>query len=298
MKTKVILTIILAFIMMLSPNDVFSQKRSKKKLIRVEVKDGTVLTGFIKRQNDKYLVLTSKTIGEIKVYKKNIRSIEYVTDSKKNVLPKKKRRHIDNRAKYFTSSSAYNLKKGQGYFSNTWILFNDVNYGLTDNFSVGGGIVPSFLFGGESTPVWLTTKFSLPIIKNRFNVSAGLAAWTLLGGYDDYTSALVANITATVGNPENNGSLSVYYIFNRYGGTSPIFNLKGKFKITNRTFFMGESYFSLSDEVFFDEGLFGLLGLRTMFLGGIDLDYALIVPIAGDLDGVHLLPYLGVHIAF
>jgi len=296
MKTKFIFVVALA-ILMAFPGKTWSQKSKKKRQVIIETVDGTILTGKIKNQNNEFLILLSDNIGELKIYKENIKTIEFTRPS--NQSPKSnKYQYRDNRSKYFVTSSAYNLKKGEGYYSNTWIFFNEVNYGLTDNFSIGGGIVPLFLFAGEASPVWFTTKLSFPVIKNRLAISGGLGAYTILGlsDDDDFTSALMANLTLTVGSPVNNASLSMYTIFNGYGATSPVFNLKGKFKISKRSFFMAETYFFISDDIFFDTVATGMLGIRTMFLGGINLDYGLIIP--PEADEIFLFPYLGVQIAF
>ncbi len=53
--------------------------------------------------------------------------------------------------------------------------------GVTNYFSIGAGIVPVFLFGGGATPVWITPKFSIPVVKDKFNVGAGALVGTVLG---------------------------------------------------------------------------------------------------------------------
>lgn len=43
-----------------------------------------------------------------------------------------------NATRYLFAPSAIPLKKGEGYYQNFYILGNAVNYGITDNFSLGG----------------------------------------------------------------------------------------------------------------------------------------------------------------
>jgi hypothetical protein len=54
------------------------------------------------------------------------------------------------------------MNKGEGYYHNFMVFINQATYGVTDNISIGGGLVPLFLFGGL-TPVWITPKVSVPI---------------------------------------------------------------------------------------------------------------------------------------
>jgi hypothetical protein len=61
------------------------------------------------------------------------------------------------------------------------VLFNQGGYGVTNYFSIGAGILPVFLFGGGATPVWITPKFSIPVVIDKFNVGAGALAGTVLG---------------------------------------------------------------------------------------------------------------------
>ena len=292
MKTKFIFVVILAVIMVI-PGKIWSQRTKKKREVRIETIDGTVLTGKVKKQNDNYILLISKNIGEFKVYKDKIRKIEYLDESEFTDFIKP-HGHKDNRSRYFITSSAYNLRKGETFYSNTWIFFNDINYGLTNNFSIGGGIIPLFLFNGADSPIWVSAKLSLPIVKNKFNISTGLSGWTVLGDETDIEAAMAANVTATIGSPINNGSLSIYILFNEKGVSEPLLDLKGKFKISSRSFIMGEMYFFVEDDKFFPGAFLGLIGMRTMFMGGLDLDYGLFVPV-GD-EGNILLPYLGIHI--
>jgi len=51
-------------------------------------------------------------------------------------------------------------------------LVNSCTVSLTARFSVGGGLVPLFLFGGGPTPVWFTAKLSIPTKKQNLAFGA------------------------------------------------------------------------------------------------------------------------------
>lgn len=86
--------------------------------------------------------------------------------------------------RYFIAPNAYGLRKGEAYYQNGLIFFNQASIGITDNFSMGLGVVPLFLFAGAPTPVWITPKFSVPIKENQLNVGGGALIGTVVGVVD------------------------------------------------------------------------------------------------------------------
>jgi hypothetical protein len=65
----------------------------------------------------------------------------------------------DHNSRYFFAPSAYNLKKGELYYNTVYFLLHDVQYGVSDNFSMGIG---TSVIG---IPIYLTPKVSFPIGK-------------------------------------------------------------------------------------------------------------------------------------
>jgi hypothetical protein len=63
--------------------------------------------------------------------------------------------HHDSR--HFFAPSAYNLKKGELYYSTYFGLQHEIQYGLTDNFSVGGGTTVGII------PIYVTPKLSFRV---------------------------------------------------------------------------------------------------------------------------------------
>lgn len=63
----------------------------------------------------------------------------------------------EHNTRYFFAPSAYTLKKGEGYYNTIYFLIHDVQYGLSDNFSLGMGTTVIGL------PLYLTPKYSIPI---------------------------------------------------------------------------------------------------------------------------------------
>ncbi len=109
-----------------------------------------------------------------------------------------------NATRYLFGPSAFNLKKGEGYYQNTMLLLNSFNVGITDYFSIGGGI--EFL----STFITLSEGNFNPIIYFTPKVGFSVADNIHVGG-----GVLIANIPQ-FGETTNSG-LGVLYGLGTYG---------------------------------------------------------------------------------
>lgn len=279
---------------------VFGQeKKHIKKTIAITTVDGNVYIGKLLKETDKTIRIKTESAGNITIKKKKIKSIDfdYIQSNKTGIKLKKSKAFRDYSYRYFLGTSGYNLKKGEGYYANTMLFYNDFNYGLSNYFSIGAGTIPLFLFNGAPTPIWIKTKVSTPLVKNKFNVGGGAMFGTVIGEDIDFEGIPIwLYAVGTLGSKNNNITLSVNYVYGGGGEWIPaFFTLSGKYKISSRTFLMGDSYFSYGG---YDDGFITLLGGRTMFRG-ITLDYGGIIPIFGDFDfGLYIFPYLGIKLGF
>ncbi len=202
---------------------------------------------------------------------------------------------------YHVGNSSYSLKKGQGYYANTWIFFNDFYYGVTDNIAVGTGFIPGFLFKNVSTPAWIKLKAAYPVKKNMFNLSAGAMGTTVIGE-DEPINTWNIFLGFTVGTPRTNFSFNYYFTGASAFNDSFLINkevhpftVSGRLSISRRSFIISDNFFFIGK----DGGMFSMhiLGLQTLFKGLI-LDYGLLIPHSSDVDLNFALPYLGVKIPF
>jgi hypothetical protein len=259
-------------------------------MYRIETVDGNEYIGTIVTQDAEKLTLKTERMGEITLFKIDIKKMTVV-----NVTQMKGGTYwFENpqTTRYFWQPSAYGLKKGEGYYQNVWILFNQVSVGVTDNFSIGAGIVPLFLFAGGSTPVWIAPKFSIPLKKDRLNLGTGALMGTVLGEED--TSFGIAYGTITVGSRDKNFSLGLGYGY--AGGDwadAPTITFSAMIRTGQRSYFMTENYYIGSNEE--DVMLFFIGGRRLIKNSGID--FGLVVPTdtGGDLIAI---PWLGVTFPF
>lgn len=268
----------------------WSQEQDTTTIVRIETKDGNQYVGTIVESTDDYFRLETRNVGTITISKRDIVDIEEVESYqiRDNTV------WFDNpqATRYLFSSNGYGLRKGEGYYQNIWVLFNHASVGVTDNFSLGAGIIPLFMFAGAATPAWITPKFSLPITEDKLNVGLGGLFGTVIGVEE--TGFGVAFGHLTLGDRDRNVSFGMGYGY--AGGnwaTHPALSIAASIRTGPRGYFMTENYYLSSGS----EGV-GLLSFagRTLFKN-VGLDYGLIFPLAtgGMLIAV---PWLGLTVPF
>ncbi|HTL82998.1 MAG TPA: hypothetical protein VL651_14895, partial [Bacteroidia bacterium] len=110
----------------------------------VETVNGTSYYGEITGLQNGLLSIRSDLIGDFQIQSNTISKISmtggYVSRKGGTWFSN------PNATRYFFAPSAIPLKKHEGYFQNAYLLANSVNVGITNNITVGGGVVIPVLF--------------------------------------------------------------------------------------------------------------------------------------------------------
>ncbi|MDH5397361.1 MAG: hypothetical protein OEX02_04400 [Cyclobacteriaceae bacterium] len=282
----------------------------------VETTDGNLFYGQVISSNDETLVFRADHYGVITLHKdfvKNMKEIRPVQEVAGQYWPE------DIQAtRYFWAPNGYGLKKKEGYYQNIWVLWNQVAYGATDRFSIGGGIIPLFLFDGAPTPVWITPKVSLPLKKDKVNLGTGALLGSVLGEKNEFG---ILYGMMTFGSRDKNMSLGYGngFIHDRSGGeywddnlqdwvvtTDPVTN---HINMISCSFIArgGPKGYFLSENMFVfggnndggDNDNFGLISIGgRRIIRNVGLDYGLFIPLAADLDAFIAIPWLGLTVPF
>jgi hypothetical protein len=289
MKAKIFFSISLyVFSVILLPNTLDAQD-SEPIIIRVETRDGSIIQGELVSETDTELVIRTDSTGIITIQKATIVRRQVLAS---NQLRNGKYWHENPQStRYFFVPNAMGLREGSGYYQNIWIFFNNVNYGVTDNFSMGVGFIPMFLFGVSETPVWLLPKFSFPVMGDDFHVAAG----AMVGGVIGVAGFGVVYGMTTYGNRDNNISLGLGY---GYAGSevsrSPVVTLSGMYRFSQKWYFVTDNYFFPEAT---DNGLLNF-GMRWA-PERVAVDFSLIRLLTdNDESGFIGFPLLGVTIPF
>ena len=145
--------------------------------------------------------------------------------------------------RYFIRNSAFPLKKGEAYYQNSWIFLNNFDFGINDNFSIGAGFVPLFLFAGSDSPVWATPRVSFPIEKDKVYIGAGALVGGVFGEFSNVGFGFgFGNIT--FGNKNQNLTAGIGYGFaDGEFAQQPTINLSGMLRTGKRGYLITENYF-------------------------------------------------------
>lgn len=255
-------------------------------LVQVETKDGNTYIGHLIEQDAVKIRLRTEKMGDLNFLRTEIDRITTI-QSKQMV---KGVYWFDNpqATRHFWAPNGYGLKKGEAYYQNVWILFNQVNVGVTNNFSLGAGLFPGFLFGGASTPMWIGPKFSIPVSKDKFNIGVGGLLGTSSINEKGSGFGLLYGMT-TFGSRDTNFTIGLGYGYSDGKmNSSPMINFSAIVRVSARGYFLTENYYLGSDSKAI---LISLGGRRIVNRTGID--FGLFIPIASGMTSLVAIPWLG-----
>ncbi len=259
-------------------------------LTRVQMNDGNEFIGHVLSQDSSNLILQTDKFGKLTLNKGDV--VRTTPIKPQNIKQGQYWFENPQSTRYLWMPNGYGLKKGEGYYQNIWVLFNQVSYGLSNYFSIGAGMVPVFLFGGGETPVWITPKFSIPVVKDKLNLGAGVLMGTVLGA-SGTGFGLLYGLT-TVGSRDLNLSLGIGGGFSGSGwGKSPVISLGGLARTGARGYLITENYYISMD----GETLVLLSAGFRWVIKKAGLDFGLFMPLQEDITFI-AIPWLGVTIPF
>lgn len=231
----------------------------------VELLSGTSFIGTLQAATALDLTFSTKDLGTVTVQRSNLRQLALLT-------PAQARRGFDNvgnGTRLLFGPTARNLRKGEGYVQNADVFLVGVNYGISDNFSIGTlfTFVPS---AGADNFFSLTPKLSFPVGRaDNLHVGAGAILGVTRGGTFGVTYA-----NGTYGSADNNLTVGLGYGFaDGSFSSTPVVVLGGASRVSRRLSLMGEFYyFRTSDSYSKDNYLLGIVGVRlasTRFSGSL-----------------------------
>ncbi|MEN9730182.1 MAG: hypothetical protein RLZ91_1299, partial [Bacteroidota bacterium] len=218
--------------------------------VRIQLKQGNSVQGILKNQNDKSISLNIAETGEMTIPWENIQSVTRLDNIEPSSIPNPQ----PNR--YFFGPSAIPLKKGDKYYQNAYFLLNSFQAGLSDHFSLGGGVfVPFALF--------ITPKIGYKI-SDKVHAGGGiLFATSLIRGLNFGVGTVYGSFT--YGSNENNITLNAGLgAYNENTGlgrddynwkfaNTPMFTLAGMTRISKKTMLITENWIFSNKTVNYDD---------------------------------------------
>ncbi len=256
---------------------------------RIVTDEGFDFTGTISSVTDYNLVLKTEKFGDMNIDRRTIKSINKINADQ--MVHGEVWFENPQGSRYFYSPNGYGLRKNEGYYQNVWVLFNQVSYGFNDYFTMGVGTIPTVLFGADFLPIWITPKVSIPVIKDKLNLGAGIFAGSVIGtGSDSGTGFSLFYGVGTYGDRNKNVTIGAGYVW--AGGTwakKPTFTASTMIRTGKKGYFISENYVLSIEDV---TVVATSLGGRTIW-PRISLDYGLVIPFAKDLNQFIAIPWLG-----
>ena len=209
-------------------------------MYRVEMTEGKVLIGTLVLKNDEQVVLKTRELGEVTLKRANIESMAKVDPAR--IRNGEYWFENPQSTRYFFGPSAIGLRGGEGYYQNTWVVFNNVNYGVSNNVSIGAGTVPIFLFGADAIPFWVLPKASISTPQTNLHFAGGAVLGGVIGEESTSIGLLYGN--TTVGSRDHNATLGVGYGYaDGEIADTPAIHISGMTRISKTTYLITENYF-------------------------------------------------------
>lgn len=188
----------------------------------------------------------------IDVALRDIKNIEVIEASGPNIAN-------PNSTRYFFAPSAIPLQKGSGYYQNAYILSNSVSFGITDKFTLGGGVIIPLLF-------YTTPKISWKLGDKVYLGAGMIAATTIIP--DLIISGGIPYGIFTFGNTEDNITLGTGYGLLWNDGDfkdsgKPIVTLNAMKRLNDRFHLVSENWllaFVTESEYLISEGYYDTKG--------------------------------------
>lgn len=202
----------------------------------IETVNGTSYFGEIQGFTAGILTIKSTVMGSFEIHSNTISKISlaeaYVNRRGSSWFAN------PNATRYFFAPSAIPLKKQEGYFQNAYLLANSVNVGITNNITIGGGVVIPLLF-------YVTPKVSFKAAKNFYLGAGVLFTQSFISDFG--LSAGIGYGLATYGSHEHNFTLGAGYGYARFDKEyrttpMPIITINGMTRISKKLSLVSENW--------------------------------------------------------
>jgi hypothetical protein len=189
--------------------------------VTVFVKDGSRIVGIVVAEDEASLTLRLASGGEVKLVRGEIARVEAGRPRSGGPRPER----VDpNDTRLMFAPTGRPLGKGDGYFSDHYVIFPGFAYGLTDNLSVGGGVSTLPSLGLDDQLFYVSTQVGWRLSPKAALSVGGMYAG---GGEDDWKGAGVLYGVASWGRPDR--SLSLGFALASTQEEEPQFDSRGRY---------------------------------------------------------------------
>jgi hypothetical protein len=225
----------------------------------VSLKDGKTFVGTITGEDESHITLRSELGIEVRIPRSAVASIREALNPTDR-FP----RRDPNDSRLMFAPTGRPLRKGDGYFSDHYVVFPGVTYGITNHVSVAGGVsmVPAV---GLSDQVF----FASARLAHQPSDRLALATGALYAAGAGEAAAMVFGV-GTVGRPEHSLSVGLGFGGTRQEGDypdyrrrfrwrdAPILMVGGNLQLSNSVTLVSENWLLLGRDFELSRQPFGL----------------------------------------
>ena len=223
----------------------WTESSTTKKIV---LDDGSQLIATLKRAQHDTLIV--QTLGKLQIPIPDI-NIEKVIDLRGKIYKGKFFRTDPNTSRLFFAPTGRKLKAKNGYFADYYIFFPTLAFGVTDFFSISGGV--SLIPGTVSQLLYFAPKFTFQI-SPQMGFGTGFLYLAIPNEEHDIN---LGYIVTTIGSDQSSVTLGAGLPLTSSPDKSPILLIGGETQISNRVKLITENW------IFTEEGT------TILFSGGI-----------------------------
>ena len=198
--------------------------------VELTTKDGNTIIGTVTEFTDEHIVLKTDALGEITIPREEVETYR--------ILDNEQSQDIYNSTTYLVNPSGYTLNKGQSYYQNIGVFFNSYTAGISDNFSITGGLeLISPLFLQRAPAFFISPRLSIPFANEQGAFSVGATSFLFFGDSGDTFFAGIAQGAVTIGSRSNNFTIGAGIGFTAEDGFEESvipFNFSGMFRLSEK----------------------------------------------------------------
>lgn len=170
--------------------------------------------------------------------------------------------------KYYANNNYIGLKKKELVYQNIWLLYNDWDYGINDNFSAGGG----FVFLGTLTTLNLHIRTQIEL-NEKLKIGGGYTIFIIPGNTGYYNFSITSG-GFTIGNEKCNATFSLGQgnITSSHTSDKPsnsfnniIYAIGGSYKLSESTSLITDNFYMEKSNMKFYSIGFRFHGKNTVF---------------------------------
>jgi hypothetical protein len=206
-------------------------------VVTVSTIDGSSIVGRVVAANDSSIQIRTAG-GSLTISFSTIRDVQTASQrASEGWFPN------PNSTRLFFAPTGAMLKKGEGYFSDYELFFPGVAYGVTDNFTIGGG-VSVFPTGLDEQVYYITPKLGMSL-GEKVHLSVGALAGGVIGGNGDFAGIVYGVGSYGTGDASVTGGLG-YGFAGKDVSSEPLGMVGAEKRISKRVALVTENYFVTS----------------------------------------------------